>query len=477
MSDPVRIREALLESLPADVAGHGRPPQPQEIYVPRAHIKALRPEASLVVGTRGVGKSLWTMALCTRETREALGAAIPVLAVTRVAVGFSENDSPDNYPVPEILDQLIAKGADPYDIWRSVIARYIAREVVTDTQVPVETWPQTVEWLRADPEGLARLMQAADQQLASQEKQLLFVFDALDRASENWETMDTLIRGLLRASLWLKPRSRMNVKVFLREDQFQPTVTDFPDASKLLATQVDLSWGRHDLHGLLWQLLINGEYGNRLRGLYRSVIGQDPADATYGWQLPVDLQREGPGQRRLFEALAGSWMGTDRRRGVPYVWTVSHLADGHGRTSPRSFLVAIRQAAEDSGEHYPDYALPLHYESIKRGVRAASRVRVDEISEVYPWVNRFMGALEGMSVPCDFQRIAQEWEKTFPDGPLTTYEEGLPPRHTGKGWEGLREDLLDLGVFEQRKDRRIDMPDLYRVGFGLGRKGGVPPRR
>jgi hypothetical protein len=28
---------------------------------------------------------------------------------------------------------------------------------------------------------------------------------------------------------------------------------------------------------------------------------------------------------------------------------------------------------------------------------------------------------------------------------------------------------------ETKKDGRVDMPDLYRVGFGLGRKGGVKP--
>ncbi len=25
------------------------------------------------------------------------------------------------------------------------------------------------------------------------------------------------------------------------------------------------------------------------------------------------------------------------------------------------------------------------------------------------------------------------------------------------------------------KDERVNMPDLYRVGFGLGRRGGVKP--
>ncbi|ADP11828.1 hypothetical protein EJP617_21470 [Erwinia sp. Ejp617] len=36
---------------------------------------------------------------------------------------------------------------------------------------------------------------------------------------------------------------------------------------------------------------------------------------------------------------------------------------------------------------------------------------------------------------------------------------------------------MRIGVFEERADERIDMPDLYRVGFGLGRKGGVKPNK
>jgi hypothetical protein len=37
--------------------------------------------------------------------------------------------------------------------------------------------------------------------------------------------------------------------------------------------------------------------------------------------------------------------------------------------------------------------------------------------------------------------------------------------------------LVRLGLLEIKKsDGRIDMPDLYRVGFGLGRKGGVKPK-
>lgn len=53
--------------------------------------------------------------------------------------------------------------------------------------------------------------------------------------------------------------------------------------------------------------------------------------------------------------------------------------------------------------------------------------------------------------------------------------ERLPPEHYEKGWNGVRGDLGALGIFESMKDGRINMPDLYRVGFGLGRRGRVKP--
>lgn len=83
-----------------------------------------------------------------------------------------------------------------------------------------------------------------------------------------------------------------------------------------------------------------------------------------------------------------------------------------------------------------------------------------------------------MTVPVDFEVIRQSWELKFPHGPKAAQtSHRLPPQHTERGWDGVRSDLLEIGVFEERKDSRIDMPDLYRVGFGLGRRGGVKPKK
>ncbi len=48
-------------------------------------------------------------------------------------------------------------------------------------------------------------------------------------------------------------------------------------------------------------------------------------------------------------------------------------------------------------------------------------------------------------------------------------------RDDGFGADGERvaEELVALGVLSIRRDGRFDVPDLYRYGFGIRRKGGV----
>lgn len=195
--------------------------------------------------------------------------------------------------------------------------------------------------------------------------------------------------------------------------------------------------------------------------------------------MPRELVRDEAVQRGRFHEIAGRWMGTDPRRGFPYVWIPNHLGDSEGRVSPRSFLAALRSAADDTAERYPDCKSGLHYESIKHGVRSASRIRVREVQEDYPWVHRVMGSLEGMVVPCRFEEIAERWNDAGVVGRLVEGADQvrLPPRRIDLGADGVREALESLGIFFRMRDGRVNIPDVYRVGYGLGRKGGVKPIR
>lgn len=463
MTEAQALRAAILAA-PLETSHFGETPKAETLYVPPSHLKALRLDAHVVVGGRGVGKSFWMAVLQSDSLRGLLGSAASELTGVSVQLGFAATENIAFYPNADVFAKFIDQCGDPYDLWRAVILRWVADR--SEQKIPCQSWPETVAWLKSEPEAAARLMQEPRSWRG------LILFDALDRTSNVWQRMDDIVRGLLRAVLWLKTFPGLYAKVFLREDQAERRVFNFPDASKLTATKAELTWARHDLHGLLWQRLINAPsvHGERMRAIcpHRNEAGI--------WRVANEMKVESEAQRKAFERLAGPWMGRDRRRGVPYTWSVSHLADGQGRTSPRSFLAAIRQAAEDSTERYVQHEFALHYESIKRGIQKASEIRVQEMAEDYPWVPEVLAALKGMNVPCEFDAVVARWQDKFPDGPQTISSNRLPAQHAARGWDGLREDLQRLGLIETKKDGRIDMPDLYREGFGLGRKGGVKPR-
>ncbi len=470
------IRQAIIETLPSDTSLHGREPDKRSVYIPPSHLKALRLECSLVIGARGVGKTFWNAALNSTEIRNMLGECVPDLSRVEVWTGFGERSDLDAYPDPDVFDALLSKKFSAYHVWRAVLGRWAAN--IVSENIPCNSWDESVAWVINDPESFGRLIERANDFFSAQKKHGLIVFDALDRSRAEWQTMDTIVRDLLRVVLSLKRYPFLHGKIFLREDQFaRRQIADFPDASKLLSTRVELTWALHDLHGLLWQLFCNGTdlHGQTLRNIYEDGVGSLPDFNVDVWAISDSVKRDEQVQRSLFAKIAGEWMGRDRRRGVPYLWSVGHLADGQGRTSPRSFLAAIRAAAEDTEARYPSHLLPLHYESIKCGVQNASGIRVSEMAEDYPWVKSLMKPLEGLTVPCTFDIIQERWCEAFGSDPKAISFNGLPPEHVDAEWYGIRKDLESLGIFESMKDGRVNMPDLYRVGFCLGRRGGVKP--
>jgi hypothetical protein len=175
--------------------------------------------------------------------------------------------------------------------------------------------------------------------------------------------------------------------------------------------------------------------------------------------------------------MTGPWMGRDRRRGFPYTWLPNHLGDTRKQVSPRSFLAAVRHATADKVREGHLYA--LHYESIKRGVQEASRIRVREIKEDYPWVDQLFAVLSELNVPCSAEEIKNRWKQRRVLAELNKKIKNekvqLPPAHIDSGPDGVLEDLERLGLIERLPHDRINMPDVYRVGYGIGRRGGVKP--
>ena len=97
--------------------------------------------------------------------------------------------------------------------------------------------------------------------------------------------------------------------------------------------------------------------------------------------MPRALVLDDALQRQTFHRIGGPTMGANRRRGHPYTRVANHLEDTEKRLSPRSFLAALRTAAEDTANEHPDHGYALHHDSIKRGGQAASTIRVLELQE------------------------------------------------------------------------------------------------
>ena len=496
------IRAAIEACLPADPSTSL---PAQQLFLPWPHRKALKLDCSLVIGARGVGKTAWARALLANQGDQP-SAALPTEIFPyplTVVAGFSDQ-AQASHPSGGTFAQLMSDQDDPYSLWLAVLLRALGLD--NTPTLPIESWAATLDWVRGHQEEAWAMLRKADQALLQKNRGLLLVFDALDRVSPDgdWLKVSAAIRALLRLVLELKGFKRIHGKVSLRTDQYtRGNFTDLPDIAKIRATRVELLWSLTDLHGLLWQCLCNGTPGEaseffRAWCQKASTLGEDSfvnkfmdfmqspdeddashnIDVNHRWELPTAVRRDEPIQRALFEKLAGRWMARDSRRGVPYTWIVNHLADAQGQSTPRSFLTAIRKAAEESRHRYRDAEYPLFYDGLKLGVQAASVNRIEELEEDYPWLPTIMKPFANRaSVPMTeavFDQDLSEAFKSIPAG-VPGLSERLPNDLRSQGVHGLITYLCQLGLLTQMKDERLNMPDIYRIGFKLGRKGGIKP--
>ncbi len=289
----------------------------------------------------------------------------------------------------------------------------------------------------------------------------------------DWSTLVTVHRELCELLLDLRVYRAIRAKAFMRRDVIaDPKVLTFPDASKLRTAAVELTWRRADLYGLLWQHLANGpEHSAVFRALHRGWAKQGKLAGA--WHVPEPLREDEDEQAALWRRLAGNWMGANERKGDTYTWLTNHLADADGRVSPRSFLTAVRVAAEKTRDAE---ATPIHHSAIQEGVREASTIRAREIGEDFPWMKTALDALDGLLVPCTATAMLKAWNSARLASALDQDEGARSRRSQGRGLDALLEELIELGVIQRLRDGRINVPDVYRLGFGMRRKGGVTPR-
>ena len=474
----------LLSHLPTELSSE-LSEKPRALHAPISHLKALDLGCPLVTGIRGAGKTFWVRALTELKGQLlSLSKQSSQISSTECIIGFSElpvslQENNLTWPSSEILSDLVEKEYHPSDIWLTIVTRLIIPESFTQQQ----DWQSSLIFYKSNRESIEKKLRAYNAEMAKNEQHKLVLFDALERTGRNRETVDRLLSGLLAVLITFRTKySNIHLKAFVRPDRLTTQVVSIPDWSKLDQLKVPLTWPPRDLFLMAWAYLANTQIEEA--DAFRENTSSTPL--LLNWEqynnLYVNTKKPSDDNLRQYfhSTFTGPWMGTDGRRGTPYTWLPNHLADSLGQVSPRSFLTAIREASVDSEERYPKYKYPLHYESIKRGVQKASQIRVTELDEDFPWVRSALMPLQGcINVPVQLADILRLWKRDkIADTIILSVKRQfqLPAADLDNSdYQELARELQSMGIFRQLPDRRIDIPDVYRVAFGIGRKGGVRP--
>lgn len=475
--DFAAIRRAIANFELSPRVEPNEPIQMDRAFLPGGHRGVLDARRQLVVGNRGMGKSFWTHALLSAELRDRLADFYghSQLKTTRVEIGFNGSTKIGNIaPTTDEISGLYAQGRNADLIWRGVFLRTAFSILKTEPQLSLE---EAMAALEKNPNLYSINLSRLDDMLARDRRSLLIVFDALDRLGQDWGSIRVLTRALLGLAVGLQSFSSIRAKIFMRVDQFSDhELFRFPDSSKIRNDHVNLIWRPNELYGLLlFEVLRDAQGGAALRALAEQV-GAVNALPSHDADCTTFIEE----QTRLIEAIAGEFMGSNKKRGRVYSWVPLHLSDAANTCSPRSFLIAWKKAAE----HYP---LPaeraLDHLGLLDGVRSASASRLSELYEDYPWIKVALEALRRQFVPIDREQLLELWTNQRVLLAITSASGGLPRNAPvglvdGDELNALLTAMKNVAVMEERVNGKINVPDIFRVEAEILRKGGVAvPRR
>ena len=489
---PLDVRDAF-KALP-DEASHIATQEPDRgrVFTPENHQGALDPHRSVVVGDRGTGKSFWSSVLISPGIRNVVASRYPRLGLNNVdgRLGFSNDEMKAGHPVRSEIAAIIGAGHRAEDLWRGVLLR-LAPFRPAGAPADNAGWQATVDWVAADPARRNTDFRTLDETLIKAGKTYVLVVDALDVIADNWDAIRTQMEGLIRLALAVRALQAVRVKLFIRPDMADDRrLWAVGDASKLRHNEVTLAWKRRDLYGLLWTLLATSSgaaesAARAFREHCASAFGMRFEDQDGSWRAPRELVEDEDRQQEVFHALAGEWMGADRRRGDTYRWVPNHLSNSQGYAAPRSFLLAMRDAATRT----TSLEAVLDRGGIESGARVASKTRHGELSEDYRWMDTALNAMEHMIVPIPREELIDRWcdRRTLQAlrdvaGSANRDRRFIPPGDVletdgeREAYAKLIEQLIRLNIMFRLSDGRINMPDLFRLQANIKRRGGMKPR-
>lgn len=452
--------QTVLAELPTDADDESADMRLRTFLPLPEHARALHERVLVIRGDRGSGKTtLFLVLRAAAERRLDLRELFsdPRIPQARWVEGFSENGA--RHPMVDVLREL---GADKADaalraFWLGYLAGVLAEDGLLQLPEPFATaWREH----RNDPQGwvdlvrlslgpVSRALDELDASLVRAGERVFVTYDHLDRILLDDPARRRRYTSIL-VDLWLSLSNRyraLRPKIFLREDLYQATRGEWPDASKVESRSVRLAWREPELFQLMTRHMARDE---GLRG-WLATSAQVVWKTVEPWGfLPETRFGSEDERRRLMTALSSSHMSAGAKKGYTDRWIIRKSSDAWGAALPRTVLTILRGAAHEELRS-PRAVWPklLHHLSLNRGLQSASDARVQELREEHPDVGR-LEALRGRLVPLERAEVEAALGGAEFVGPLVT-----------------------LGVLIEEDDTsRVDVPDLYRYAFGIGRRGG-----
>lgn len=473
-------RNLLVSALPPAQDADTVEPTLFNLFTPDTHRLALHVDTTVVRGGRGVGKTFWCRSLLYDRLRDVAAEEYRIdrLRSLKVSPGYSAKLEPHLYPGAGEMPSLVDSGVRAYDLWNAVLLVALGQPELQGNM----KWSDRVAWVQDNPGARDWTIAQADKQAQVDKITHLILFDALEHLHRDRVQADLLVAGILQLALEMRLSTKnIRCKIFIRPDMFDGALLHFPDASKLTSNAASLQWTTTNLYGLFFHYL--GNHDSTESASFRARTGEWSEHAGRHL-LPSTLLGDEQVQASVFSELAGPYMGANYRKGITYTWLPNHLMDGVEQVSPRSFLNALGMAVDETRGKYASHPFAIYHEGIRKGVQSASQTRVNEIREDMPWVRTVIEPLAGQQVPIDQGLVLDLWQAS--DLTSTLRKEAARADAGGDGVEvrtgprypddflRLIDELITLGVMRRRKDGRIDLPDVYRIAFSIGRKGGVP---
>jgi hypothetical protein len=447
------------------------------------HIPILEQKRWVVRGERGTGKTHITR---TIEALNKRGIPISDMFIglerpeqTIWIDAFIQDDVRLEFPTE--LGDITELKKKARRFWLAWLGFSIVRWTHQNFPTAAEGLPEikvTINWLEMDEqEGAShwRAMSIYQDMFAKLDRTVVLVFDFLDRLrlehknvainALNWElgVREVFIAQLLNLWLDMPEHKFPNIrpKIFLREDLYQRCL-GFTDSSKLESRSVRLEWEGDALFRLLMRHMA---YDDGLRAWMEGHGVRFTEDERFGYMPPATLPEKGAGlsQDAFIAALAGPFMGATASKGLSYRWIVNHLQDSNKRRAPRAVLDLIMGAAQHALDKGPRGEGPhiLHHTELVEGLKYASGKRAKEVAEEHPVVHR-LESLRGFNMPMPSVEASARLSSP------SHVEDGF-----GKDGDAVIRALIEIGLMRPYLDKKIDVPDLYRYGYGITRKGGA----